>query len=484
MLSTCAVVLVSALIGGIASSFFYAYHAPGALEVSLSREYNITPNGMGLMFSLYSIPNIVMPLLSGYAIDKFGLQVVGCTVLLTIGLGSAVYAAAPILMPDSPIHMFLFGRFLLGIGGDSIMTFSQAASNFWFAGPYEAMAMGTTLAVYQCAGSASSFYFLETIAAETSLDFANWTVVIFTCVSMVLLFVYSVCERVYADYLASTQKRTLQAYPFIICYFMKPTTGEDKSLDVDNAEEQLEQGMRVAVQAFNQLFWLENLYVYFSITILYTSANFFPEFLVEVYGMDAESAGRCTSLMYWLQALSPLCGLLSDRIGHRLHVQILCTTACIVAFLCLHYKVSDPYLLVAIIGLIFAFLEQNSLAIVARTFMRIPFPAQGTGYGIMAIFLNAGFLVVPTLVGVLATITQSYSSQCWIYIVHLVLGLLTSFLMAGIDRRQVLNLTSEEMQRELVAHSEEVDFPMCNPARNRERTDSTTCVPSDSESSC
>ena len=141
------VVAVSVLIGLVASCLFFAYHGPGALEISLNAEYGVTSDDIGFMFSVYSMPNMVCPLLAGVAIDRFGLKPVGLMLLLLITAGSAIFAAAPAMVGTgtSPVPIFLIGRFVLGLGGESIITFAQTASNFWFAGPFESYAISNSV---------------------------------------------------------------------------------------------------------------------------------------------------------------------------------------------------------------------------------------------------------------------------------------------------------------------------------------------------
>ena len=74
---------VSVVIGGIASSLYFSFHAPGALELSLQTDLGVTSDDIGDMFTVYSIPNMIMPLLAGIAIDRIGLKRVGF-VLLTL----------------------------------------------------------------------------------------------------------------------------------------------------------------------------------------------------------------------------------------------------------------------------------------------------------------------------------------------------------------------------------------------------------------
>eukprot|EP00931_Biecheleriopsis_adriatica_P010984 TRINITY_DN11203_c0_g1_i1.p1 TRINITY_DN11203_c0_g1~~TRINITY_DN11203_c0_g1_i1.p1 ORF type:complete len:221 (-),score=0.55 TRINITY_DN11203_c0_g1_i1:84-746(-) len=140
-------------------------------------------------------------------------------------------------------------------------------------------------------------------------------------------------------------------------------------------------------------------------------------------------------------------GAVIDRIGYRLNAQILMTIGCILGFALIHSHCGNAHALVTWIGFTFAVLEQNSLTILARTYESLPMNVQGTGYGIMALFLNGGLIAIPPLVGLCAKVSGSYEAQNQIYIISLGGGVATSLAMAWVDGRgkQVLNLTTEQM---------------------------------------
>jgi len=123
------------------------------------------------------------------------------------------------------------------------------------------------------------------------------------------------------------------------------------------------------------------------------------------------------------------------------------TTGCILGFVAIHMGLGNPYMLIAWIGFTFSFLEQNTLTILARTFEGMPSNVEGTGYGIMGVFLNTGLIVVPPFVGTCAAVTGSYATQNLIYIVSLTAGLVISLVMVFVDARgdAILNLTAEQL---------------------------------------
>ena len=54
---------------------YYCLDNPAALESSLMNQFGITSSEYGLLYSLYSTPNLILPIFSGILIDKMGLRI-------------------------------------------------------------------------------------------------------------------------------------------------------------------------------------------------------------------------------------------------------------------------------------------------------------------------------------------------------------------------------------------------------------------------
>lgn len=177
---------------------------------------------------------------------------------------------------------------------------------------------------------------------------------------------------------------------------MIATGGDFFEQNVDTTKEDAPASARGRIADFGVLFWLENVSIFFTVSILYTSANFFPYYLASERGMSLELAGQCASLIYWCVGIAPLAGALADRVGHRLTIQIFAIATALLSFLLLYAAPSfDPWFLVSLVGISFAFLEQNSYTLLARTFPSEDLEA--TGFGIMGLFLNAGLILISPL---------------------------------------------------------------------------------------
>jgi len=92
---------------------FFGYHSPGAVAADLESTYHLSSSQFGLLFTLYSAPNIFLVFLGGLAIDAYGPATTSLLFNALMLIGMVVFALAP---TDSPLPYFIVGRLLLGFG--------------------------------------------------------------------------------------------------------------------------------------------------------------------------------------------------------------------------------------------------------------------------------------------------------------------------------------------------------------------------------
>jgi MFS family permease len=95
-----------------------------------------------LMYSVYSLPNIVLPLLGGILICKFGHRVMFIVFGLCVLIGQFIFAMG---CSTNSIYTMLIGRVIFGIGGESLNNTQYSIIVEWFAANEIAFAMGVCL---------------------------------------------------------------------------------------------------------------------------------------------------------------------------------------------------------------------------------------------------------------------------------------------------------------------------------------------------
>jgi MFS family permease len=123
-----------------------------------------------LLFSLYSFPNIFLPLFGGYFVDKYG--AIPCLLFFqfAIFVGSIFFAVG---VAEKSWPLMFVGRMIFGIGGENIQVSSATTTANYFEGKEIALAFG----IYLCTGSVGVT--LCNIASpeimdSMSIEFAVW----------------------------------------------------------------------------------------------------------------------------------------------------------------------------------------------------------------------------------------------------------------------------------------------------------------------
>lgn len=128
---------------------FFAIDIPAAVQKQLMRvryiqHFEINDFQYSLFYSVYCIPNIILPLVGGYMVDSIGVRtciVLFCSISL---IGQGIFAIG---VGMKSFYLALFGRVVFGLGGENILgkDYSVAESTLlsqWFRGKHLAFALG------------------------------------------------------------------------------------------------------------------------------------------------------------------------------------------------------------------------------------------------------------------------------------------------------------------------------------------------------
>ncbi len=141
--------LVFALVTAASYGNFYVYDSIGPIADLLHHQRDFTDTQIGMLNAIYSLPNVVLVLVGGMLVDRFG----AARVMLWT---TAVCLAGATLTALSPgFAGMAAGRLLFGIGAETFSISTLAAIAHYFTGHNVALAMGLNLAISR-AGSFSA----------------------------------------------------------------------------------------------------------------------------------------------------------------------------------------------------------------------------------------------------------------------------------------------------------------------------------------
>jgi MFS family permease len=129
---------------------YYCYDNPSALESQLAQHFVGTSYAssfdvyFNLLYTVYSIPNVILPFYGGFLVDKIGVRIMIVLFAVFIFAGQILLAIG-VQMKSMP--MMLAGRTLFGLGGESLSVGQSALIAAWFKDKELAFALGINLSI-------------------------------------------------------------------------------------------------------------------------------------------------------------------------------------------------------------------------------------------------------------------------------------------------------------------------------------------------
>ncbi|KAI8893255.1 hypothetical protein BC833DRAFT_505626, partial [Globomyces pollinis-pini] len=95
------------------------YDLPASLSTQLQAYLNTTYQDyqlkLGLLYSIYSFPNVIIPLLGGIVLDKFGFKRILIISSFLVLLGQTLFGVG---IDQKQFPLMLIGRFIFGVGAE------------------------------------------------------------------------------------------------------------------------------------------------------------------------------------------------------------------------------------------------------------------------------------------------------------------------------------------------------------------------------
>jgi len=123
---------------------YFCYDNPGPLETQLEKQFGIDSTHYSLLYTVYSLPNMVLPILGGLFLDKIGIRSGLLLFTFVLTLGQLVFTIGGY---NSDYNTMLAGRVIFGMGGESMSVAQSAIVSVWFKGKELAFALGINMSI-------------------------------------------------------------------------------------------------------------------------------------------------------------------------------------------------------------------------------------------------------------------------------------------------------------------------------------------------
>jgi MFS family permease len=384
---------------------YYAYDAIAPVADSLQRLLGFSDTQIGTLNAIYSLPNVIMVLIGGVIVDRFGTR----TSMLLFAIICAIGAVITALSPLFPV--MAAGRLVFGLGAESMLVAINVAIGQWFVGKQLGFAFGLNLSI----GRAGSYSADMSPTWFKALYDQGWQPPLlaaagFAVLSVVACFVYYLFERSAARRFALTQPQ--------------PT---DRFVWAD-------------LWRFDRSFWyITGLCVAFYAVIFPFRSTFAIVYFQNAHGLSLQEAGSMNAYVFFAAIFAtPIFGLMADRLGRRSAFMAFGSLLLAVVFPFLLFTNASLWISTAAIGVAFSLVP-------AVLWPAVPYlvgPERlGTAYGLMFMLQNIGMMVVNIGAGALNDAADAgpanpagYEPMLWLFFV---LSLLAIAFSVALRQREV-----------------------------------------------
>jgi len=379
---------------------YYAYDSIGPVADSLQRILHFTDTQIGTLNAIYSFPNIIMVLIGGVIVDRFGAARATLAFAVIQGIGAVLTAMSP-LFP-----VMAAGRLIFGLGAESMIVAITVAIGQWFVGKQLGFAFGLNL----------SFARLGSYSADMSTTWFKplydqgwqpplWLATGFAAVCIVGAVWYYLLDR------QARQRFDLsQASP------------SDRIVWSD-------------LWRFDRSYWyIVGLCVTFYSVIFPFRSTFAIKYFQHAHNLSLQEAGAMNAYVF-LAAIfaTPTFGLIVDRVGRRAAFMAVGTALLCAVFPLLSYTHVNLWLVTVMIGIAFSLVP-------AVLWPAVPYVVTadrlGTAYGLMTMLQNIGMMLANLGAGALndasgasAANPAGYRSMLWMFFALSLFGFIFAALL-------------------------------------------------------
>ncbi|KAH8241780.1 hypothetical protein KR026_011604 [Drosophila bipectinata] len=400
---------------------YFCYDNPGALQDHFKEDLKISTTQFSLIYSIYSWPNVVLCFLGGFLIDRlFGIRLGTVIYMLILLVGQLLFASGGIL---DAFWLMILGRFIFGIGAESLAVAQNSYAVLWFKGKELNMVFGLQLSVARF-GSTVNFWVMQPIYDYVSKFYQGHRALGVVLLLATLTCVMSLICALILGWMDKRAERILQRNS-------NPAGQIPKLTDIFT---------------FKAPFWMVSIICVAYYVAIFPFIALGQNFFVDRFGLTKKEANTVDSLVYLIAAVSsPIFGFIIDKLGRNVTWVFTATLTTIGAHALLTFTQLTPYVGMIIMGLSYSMLAASLWPLVA---LIIPEYQLGTAYGFCQSIQNLGLAVITIIAGII--VDHSGKNHTWVQLFFmgwLTVALIATGVIWGYNKKQRGNLNMTPQQR-------------------------------------
>lgn len=378
---------------------YYIFDSISLIADQLKDALQFTDSNIGQLYSSYSLAALIVLVLGGVLIDKWGVK------KAAILFASICVVSGFLVAFTSNLYVMLAGRFLLGVGSEPMIVAITVAIAKWFKGKTLSFAMGINLFVARSG----------TFAVDNSPS-------IFP----------GLYEGGFSDPLFVAALFGLLSLAGTLVYYFLEYRGE-KKFDLGQRGEIDRLNVKDLFR-FNKSFWYITLLCVTFYSAVFPFRSFAIKFFMETHDVTRDTAGwMISTLPLAAMFATPLIGLLVDYIGRRSLLMIFGSLLLMPVYLLMGYTDITLYVPVIMMGVAFSLIPAVMWPSVAYI---VEEKRLGSGYALMTFIQQIGMMIFPLIIGwandtagASAANPSGYNLGMWIFSILGILGLIFALLL-------------------------------------------------------
>jgi len=391
--------LVLALAALAVSSSYYESDVIGSVADLLGRQRGFTQSQIGMLNAAIYYPNIILALFNGVLIDRFGAS--------RVALWSAVIGVAGAVLTASgePYGVMVAGRVLFGVSEGAIFIALVAGLAQWF--PRNGIALATSL-----------FLSLARVGSYAENKSTTWAHALF--------------DRGWQPPLWLGAVITVAGLAAAVVYYLVDRHYRPAAGRVSRGPPRL--AWRDLVGFDMSYWWILGLHVLYASVFFPFRQTYALEYFQHVKGLTLQQAGNANSWVFFAAIfVTPVFGLLADRLGHRALMLVFGTALLPLSFVVLGGTSLSLWVTTVMMGISWSLVPA---VIWPSTTLIVPPQRLGTALGLITLIQALGIALANNAAGGLADFVHAgaanpagYAVMVWFFFILSLVALASAVLL-------------------------------------------------------
>ncbi|XP_012727274.1 major facilitator superfamily domain-containing protein 1 isoform X1 [Fundulus heteroclitus] len=355
---------------------YFCYDNPAALQTQVIQDLNLNTAKFMQLYAWYSWPNVILCFLGGFLIDRvFGIRLGTIIFSLFVCIGQVIFAAGAW---GNRFWLMEVGRFVFGIGGESLAVAQNTYAVNWFKGKELNLVFGLQLSMARL-GSTVNMNIMGWVYSEvaSAVGSSGYTTLGISLMIAAGTCVFSLMCALVLGFLDKRAERILHKE--------QGKTGEVIKL--------------TDVKDFSLALWLIFIICVFYYVAIFPFIGQGQVFFIEKFNFSPAQARAVNSIVYIISApASPILGFIVDKTGRNVGWVLTAVIATLGAHMMLAFTFWNPWIAMSLLGLSYSLLACALWPMVAFV---VPEHQLGTAYGFMQSIQNLGLAVIAIAVGLI-----------------------------------------------------------------------------------